>query len=91
MVLHVAAHGRVAGHRAELRLLLRDGKEVVVVELHRPARVLGVERVDLRAERVRDERMRARVAMHLAREGREGIGRIAGGVVPALDGLEGEA
>src|SRR5262249_14041856 len=41
-VLHEAAHRRVARHRIERRILLRDRDEVVVMELIAPAPVLVV-------------------------------------------------
>jgi len=86
-VLHEAAHRRVARHRIERRILLRDRDEVVVMELIAPAPVLVVLLRDRLGEGFRHARMRACVLGHLALEGEQGVRLVADGVVHLLDRL----
>lgn len=90
VLLHVPTDGCVAGHDAEARVLARQGHEVVVVQLERPAWVIAVLPSDGLAERVGDARMRAGMAWDLARESRERVVATPGDVEPALDRLERE-
>ena len=86
-VLHETAHRRVPGHRAERRVLLDPHTEVVVMELVAPARVLVVLRGEHPRERLRDARVRARVARHFALLRAERVGLAARRVVHPLDRL----
>ncbi len=67
LVLHVATHGPVTGYRTELRILAGERRDVVVVELEGPPRMLFVLACDCLAERGGDARMRVGASVDLAR------------------------
>ena len=90
--LHVATHGRVRGHRAEIGLLLDHHGQIVGVQLIAPAAmgpVLGFQNLlQSRAHR----RVTAAVAALFAPQHRQRVLSLRAGLgVPALDGGKTEA
>ena len=80
-----ATQRRVGGHRLQRRLRLRECAQIVVVQLHRPARMRGV----LFAQRLADRKrqvLRAGIGAHLASKHSDRIAPLtAGAMQPALD------
>lgn len=73
-------------------MLLDEDRQVVVVELVGPARVLAVLGADHLGEQDADARLRARPRVGLARQRPNRVRRVvAREVVPALEGLDAEA
>jgi hypothetical protein len=87
VVLHVPAHGRVAGDATELGLDARDGEEIVVDEAVAPARMSASQFAELMDHERRDRGMAAGVARHFARQSLDGLVSVSSRVEPTLDGL----
>ncbi len=80
LLLHEAAHRRVAGHGPEARVFARERDEVVVMKLEGPARMIAVLARDRLGERGAQARMGARMRGDPTREGGERIVGAAGDV-----------
>ena len=83
--LHPPPHHRIGRHPPQLRLLLGQHLQVVVVQLVAPAGVLPVLLAEHHALRRRHARMPARIAAYLIAQRPHRTRRQAGTVVPAFD------
>lgn len=89
--LEVAAEGAIRGHRPQRLVLLGQGHQIVVVQLDRPTRILPVLGFDRLNERGGQSAGPAGIPSPLGAQNRDGVFRLAGGIVPAFQGGHAEA
>src|SRR5882672_4874744 len=80
------ADRRVGGHRGELRVLLGEDAQIVMMEHHAPATVLGILRAQRLAYRDAQRCLSAQVGAHLAPQDPHRVAPLlAGSMQPSLD------
>jgi hypothetical protein len=82
--LHEAAHAGIGGQRREGLVALHQRGEVVIVQLHRPARVVAVLRLQRLDQSRAEAALHAGIASSAPAQCRDRILRVAGEVLPAL-------